>query len=1149
MIEKLIKKGLVIGIVLFFIGASFIPNISCGLKIKNDKNIKNFFNENYVEIDYLSMFAANSPYIYDDILDQYQNITEEYSRIPFGVITSDNLVIAAQSFRPSLSILTKVDLLFYKASSSNGVTVSIKDSLDSGDALMSTFKSNSEINNYPAWTTFDFEDINVNPGQEYFIMCSTDATVVVEIYSWHYATINNTDVDNYDKGVLYFFIENEWDVNDNTDFCFKTYGIKKPPIAQFQWSPENPHMNQQIIFDASDSYDPDGNIVLYQWDWDNDGTYDESNSGPNATYSWSGLGNYPVTLRVIDNENKTDTVTKIVKITDITVPDDFDTIQEAIDNSETGYNITVREGTYEENLIIDVPLLSIQTESKAETIIDGGGKDHVIKVIDSAYGVDISGFTIQNSGQANSGIYLESGYNTIRNNKLIDNGAGLRFFESNGNIIFNNNFDDDYLGIQIGDSSHGNDITNNIIDGNSDHGMLIDETCTMNTISENTFSNNGEAGIKIKGTSIGNTIIYNDFDKNKYGINCSGFSDSSLFHHNSFTDNNIHNAWDSSTDRWDDGAQGNFWDDYTGTGPYYIPGGDNVDRYPLTSPPHNIDNLLLKSYNLDEYLSNENELKKFYNTLPSDFDTIEVPGDYDTIQEAVLNSNPGDKIIVHPGEYPEHIVVDKSLVIAGDNRETCIVDGNNEEANIFSITADNVEISGFTIQNSPIGLAGIITRFNDAKIHDNIFKFCGTGVELNSNTSKIYGISVYNNIISDNNWGIYIYDTSDCNIYNNDVKNNNYGIKIRYSSIEIHNNEIQYNLNTGLFQKDSDEVMIKENNVFFNCDSANEDTAGIWIKKSNECEYIDNVIFNNKNDGILLWGSSNNLLSGNEFNNNHLFPLNLIYDNSYNIIENTNIVTEYETGINFRFSSENIIKNNEIKNNANNHCIILQSSDNNEFCENTFSHGSLKNYQNAGGFKIYESSDNNLCCHNNFYGDCDAIDECGNIWDDALFCGNYWENYNGQDTDGNGIGDVHYDIFGGSIDNYPLMFPWAPPNKPNKPAGETNCKKGQDYQYSTSSIDPNNLKIRYGWDWDGDHIIETDWTGYFNSNSQAKISNKWDKIGTYQISVIAQNEHGQVSDWSDSIDVSVPRYKIFACSFNQLSKLLILIFSILELLK
>ena len=49
-----------------------------------------------------------------------------------------------------------------------------------------------------------------------------------------------------------------------------------PPIADFSWTPLTPKVNQTITFDASASNDSDGSLTLYEWDWNNDGTYEDS---------------------------------------------------------------------------------------------------------------------------------------------------------------------------------------------------------------------------------------------------------------------------------------------------------------------------------------------------------------------------------------------------------------------------------------------------------------------------------------------------------------------------------------------------------------------------------------------------------------------------------------------------------------------------------------------------------------------------------------------------------------------------------------------------------------------------------------------------------------------------------------------------------
>jgi len=99
---------------------------------------------------------------------------------------------------------------------------------------------------------------------------------------------------------------------DTMVYCFG--GENQQPHADFSWTPSDPTSGQAILFDASQSYDPDGTISLYEWDWDNDGVYDESTHTQTATHAWSNTGAYPVTLRVTDNDGATGTMTKSVTV-------------------------------------------------------------------------------------------------------------------------------------------------------------------------------------------------------------------------------------------------------------------------------------------------------------------------------------------------------------------------------------------------------------------------------------------------------------------------------------------------------------------------------------------------------------------------------------------------------------------------------------------------------------------------------------------------------------------------------------------------------------------------------------------------------------------------------------------------------------------
>jgi nitrous oxidase accessory protein NosD len=85
--------------------------------------------------------------------------------------------------------------------------------------------------------------------------------------------------------------------------------------------------------------------------------------------------------------------------------------------------------------------------------------------------------------------------------------------------------------------------------------------------------------------------------------------------------------------------------------------------------------------------------------------TITVPDDFSTIQEAINNANEGDTVFVRNGTYSGPIVINKSLTLEGENRDSTVIDGGTNEpsGSIVLVAADNVKISGFTIQHCRSG--------------------------------------------------------------------------------------------------------------------------------------------------------------------------------------------------------------------------------------------------------------------------------------------------------------------------------------------------------------------------------------------------------------------------------------------------------------
>lgn len=125
----------------------------------------------------------------------------------------------------------------------------------------------------------------------------------------------------------------------------------------------------------------------------------------------------------------------------INVPNDFSTIQSAIDYCGDGDIINVSNDIYYENINFNGKSLTLIGENRENTIIDGGDNASVVKIY-GAQSARIENITIQNGNAgAGGGIYTD-GSNVIYNNIIVKNnyanGAGAGCFMKNGNITITN---------------------------------------------------------------------------------------------------------------------------------------------------------------------------------------------------------------------------------------------------------------------------------------------------------------------------------------------------------------------------------------------------------------------------------------------------------------------------------------------------------------------------------------------------------------------------------------------------------------------------------------------------------------------------------------------------------------------------------------
>ncbi len=82
--------------------------------------------------------------------------------------------------------------------------------------------------------------------------------------------------------------------------------------ASFVANPDSGEVPLLVEFDATSSFDPDGEIVSYEWDFDGDGRYDDA-EGEVVEYEFTQEGTYEVSLRVTDNNGESATTTETIE--------------------------------------------------------------------------------------------------------------------------------------------------------------------------------------------------------------------------------------------------------------------------------------------------------------------------------------------------------------------------------------------------------------------------------------------------------------------------------------------------------------------------------------------------------------------------------------------------------------------------------------------------------------------------------------------------------------------------------------------------------------------------------------------------------------------------------------------------------------------
>ena len=271
--------------------------------------------------------------------------------------------------------------------------------------------------------------------------------------------------------------------------------------------------------------------------------------------------------------------------------------------------------------------------------------------------------------------------------------------------------------------------------------------------------------------------------------------------------------------------------------------------------------------------------------------------------------------------------------------------------------------------------------------------------------------------------GIDLSERNNVTIKNMQICGFEYGIYLQISSMNsIYGNNITANgfagINMAALTIDSVVVGCSLNSIYDNNITGNSG-EGISFHTSSENIIHDNNISSNGYDGLFLdRGSSKNAIVANNIKNNDRDGIMCVIVSGSNIISGNNISDNKHNGVTLTLNSDvNIVSENNIHNNL--HGIDINNSL--YPSKNTISGNNITN--NDVGIVISQSSGSRIY-HNNFdNNDIDFLAELGVNSLDNGSEGNYWNNYTGSDSNGDGIGDMPYVIDAENQDNYPLMRP------------------------------------------------------------------------------------------------------------------------------
>ena len=300
------------------------------------------------------------------------------------------------------------------------------------------------------------------------------------------------------------------------------------------------------------------------------------------------------------------------------------------------------------------------------------------------------------------------------------------------------------------------------------------------------------------------------------------------------------------------------------------------------------------------------------------------------------------------------VITPTSAICTCDSCTSCWATLKNQSCDVVVLTQDIMDVS-YTCIEWPAN--GKILDCQGHKI-DGKDEWSDVGINLNGKSAN----TIRNCIITDFWYGINLKDSKNNYLVENVLTSNYRGIWLENSSFNTLRKNVIENNSFGIELFNSYKNKIAENKLSSNYE-------GIFVSGS-ENTIKNNIIKNTRGLGIHLDDAVDNLVVENEVISNYA-GIGLLYAYE-NTIARNNVSFNREYGIRLQDSTNNLIYDNYF-NNTENYKLIFTSY----------------NYEND--WNIPKRQGENIL---------------GGNW----LGGNYWSDYDGEDRDGDGLGDTPYEL-------------------------------------------------------------------------------------------------------------------------------------------